>query len=57
MCKKSIQKKLFEWLLTMLLAVTTIQGVAQNSITFIITQTPPYTPKNDTLYLSSSLDN
>ncbi|WP_075601690.1 helix-turn-helix domain-containing protein [Saccharicrinis aurantiacus] len=31
-------------------------GIAQNTVTLVITEIPSYTPKTDTLYLSSSLD-
>ena len=33
------------------------QLYSQNPVTFVITNTPTYTPENDTLYLVSSLDN
>ncbi len=40
-----------------LLLIAPLGIKAQNPITFVITHTPSYTPKNDTLYLVTSIDN
>jgi hypothetical protein len=41
----------------LILALMPFATFAQNPITFVITNTPSYTPKTDTLYLVTSLDN